>query len=164
MEIEVTSSRKTSLVTSLILLGILAVVVFGFAGYAVTPKSSHGSAILLTWDEWHLAKARFAYTNEKYSMQKDVQLLRSVLDGEADPVRTQILADRMLKNYQDGLITLSIERDILNRAIQAVRDWSIGTMTYEEADQAVQAGEAALDDMPEVQTPAQKIFLPRIAR
>ena len=164
MEIEVSRSRQEYLVTSLILLSVLALTVLGFIGYAVTPHTTNGSAAILTWEEWQLTKARFAYQAEKSAMQKDVYLLRSVLAGTADPVRIQIQVERMLQDYQSGLSTLSVERSLLNSAIQAVGDWSIGAAPFEQADQAVQAAEAALVNSPLPQEPFYQIFLPKVAR
>lgn len=164
MEIEVSRSRQEYLVTSLILLSLLALTVLGFIGYIVTPHTTNGSAAILTWEEWQLTKARFAYQTEKSGMQKDVYRLRSALDNPADPVRTQIQVERMLQDHQSGLSALSVERILLNRAIQAVGDWSIGAAPFEQADQAVQAAEDILTDSPELQSPVYQIFLPRVAR
>jgi hypothetical protein len=133
LEIEVDPSWVYyALAALLVLLGTL-----GWLGKGVTPQGRG----LLTWDEWQILRQRQAYAQQLAFLEKQTETLAVLLNARADPVRVQVVTERMrLELESGGLPALQPQRDAAAAAVASVRAWSLG---QEDRDSAVKVLETA---------------------
>ena len=129
MELELNLPKHTLLPLLIALASLLLAVVLGIVGKAVTPDGSQ----VLTWVEWKVLKDKRVYRQEYRQMREDVDALSKLLDQEPDPVRAQLLSEAILE--LDGLSALDYQRDLLKEAASAVRDWAVGALEKEAAQE-----------------------------
>ncbi len=137
MEIEI--ERKT-LVTILVAFGILGILVIGMLGHAVTPEGGK----VLSWGEWQILKAQSAYIEELQQLRQVSDELARMLNNRPDPVRVQMQVDRLEKTLAEGQSSLSDQRGVLFNAAEAVRSWSLGQISREQAVDAHAQAKASL--------------------
>ena len=135
------------------LIGLAAILLLaglGWLGYTFTP----GEDQLLTWSEWQVAKAQRAYQDELGRLQEAVDSLAALLETQSgglyrpDPVRAQLVAERIQRLTREGQPALQYPREKLALAAQAVSDWAVGASEYEVARLAVEEAIQALSPQP----------------
>jgi hypothetical protein len=122
----------------LLVLGLLAGLVF--LGRSLTPAGDR----VLSWSEWKILLAHRAYAKELAQLQQDVQVLSGLVSQSPDPVRAQVVCDRILAQAQAGEPALAVSREALSSASSAVEQWAIGAATHDEALTALQAAIQAI--------------------
>jgi hypothetical protein len=125
-----------------VLLGLL--LLFGWIGSSVTRTGPDGLPRLIGWSDWRLLQAEQAFRAERAALQLEVNLLIELLNTSPDPVRAQMTADRITRQYASGQPALSHQRLLVVQAAQAVLDWTVGVVPYAGAQQAVTAAVQAL--------------------
>ncbi len=126
------------------LAAILLLAGLGWLGYTFTP----GEDQFLTWSEWQVAKAQRAYQDELGRLQEAVDSLAALLETRPDPVRAQLVAERIQRLTSEGQPALQYPREKLALAAQAVSDWAVGAAEYEVARLAVEEAIQALSPQP----------------
>ncbi len=126
------------------LAAILLLAGLGWLGYTFTP----GEDQLLTWSEWQVTKAQRAYQDELGQLQEAVDSLAALLETRPDPVRAQLVAERIQRLTSEGQPALQYPREKLALAAQAVSDWAVGASEYEVARLAVEEAIQALSPQP----------------
>ena len=103
---------------------------------------------IFTWTDWQVRQARTAYTSELTDLRRDATVLADLLNAAVpDPVQGQLVADQMLIRWRQGQPALSVRRDGLIAAAQAVSDWAVGALPRETARQVVAEQLAALAEV-----------------
>ena len=103
---------------------------------------------IFTWTDWQVRQARAAYASELTDLRRDATVLADLLNAAVpDPVQGQLVADQLLIRWRQGQPALSIRRDGLIVAAQAVSDWAMGALPRETAWQVVAEQLAALADV-----------------
>jgi hypothetical protein len=139
MELELTFPRK-SWISLMVIPTILALAIaLGLVGKWITPSTEQ----VLSWEEWQILKSQRQYHREYQQLQKSAEGLSLLLDHEPDPVRAQLLSDSIQK--MTGLSSLDYQRQLLNEAAQAVRNWAVGAIDKGTANLSV---EKALEALP----------------
>ena len=139
MELELNLPKHTRLPLLIALASLLLAVVLGIVGKAVTPDGSQA----LSWVEWKVLKDKRAYRQEYRWMREDVDALSKLLDQEPDPVRAQLLSEAILE--LDGLSALDYQRELLKEAASAVRDWAVGALEKEAAQEKLNRVQLSLE-------------------
>ena len=121
MEVEL-NFPKDGRTPALLILALFVLLGLGALGRAVTPSGDR----LLTWDEWTLLQARQAYQRELAALRGDAEALAGLLAQSPDPVRAQLLAERVLAHTASGQPALDLPRQAVAAAAQALRDWAAG--------------------------------------
>jgi hypothetical protein len=124
---------------------IVALVGLGWLGKTVTPQCNR----VLSWSEWEIRKARQTYGVELSQLQKDTDDLAGLINGRPDAVRAQVVADRIVREEQNGQTALEVQRTGVELASEAVRAWAVGSGTRDEAKVALQNAITALQDAEE---------------
>ena len=145
MEVEF-SFPKDGRTPALLILALLVLLGLGALGRAVTPAGDR----LLTWDEWRLLQARQAYQRELAALRGDAERLAGLLAESPDPVRAQLLCERVLSETGSGQAALSLQREAVALAAQALRDWAAGAGERSAAEAAL---EAAVRRLAEAEAP-----------
>lgn len=135
---------RTKIILSLIVAAVL--VVLGFTGARFTTVSTAGRPQVLSWSGWQLLRAERAYQRELERLQREADGLVELLNQSSDPVRAQITAERIAKQYASGEPALAHPRALLITAANAVQDWSVGVVDDQVAQEALQAAQTALQD------------------
>jgi hypothetical protein len=135
MELDLSGHRLQLifLTVSVLLLGV------GWIGHAYLPSGDK----FLTRTEWQFLKASLAYRKELSRLQASTETLANLLNDRPDPVRAQLLAERMQRLASQGQPVLEYQRVKLIEAAQAVSDWAVGAIEREAArlvlEEAIQA-------------------------
>ncbi len=145
MEIELTglkTGNRTLWIIVLVFIG--TVVILGVIGRAYSPIDNAGNPRLLTWTEWQVIQAERSYQAELDSLRQEADQLATMLNQEPDPVRAQINAERVARQYVNGQPALQYQRELVITAAQAVGDWAAGAQAFEAALGAVEQLSQAL--------------------
>lgn len=115
----------------LVVTGILFLVGVIWLGRAFTPENG----AVLTPRNWQIMNARKAYTQELDGLVTGASALNQVLHtGQPDPIQGQIVTDAVQGEIkEDGHSALYEHRTALANAAVAIRSWTQGAMTYEDA-------------------------------
>ena len=117
-----------------ILAAVLLLVFFGAVGYLVTPADGR----VMTWTEWQVAQAERQYQRELRQLQDFGAELSGFLTVH-DPVRVQLQVQQMQEKVaQMSAPALERQREVFQRAANAVVDYQNGQASYNNAAQAVQ--------------------------
>jgi hypothetical protein len=135
---EITIDRKT-LSTTLILVGLLALLGLAALGRSYTVTTKAGSAEVLSWEDWQLAKAQKHFGSERNILRADADSLAILLDRAPDPVAAQLLAGRIGQHTSAGVSVLLPARTALLQAAQDVVSWSAGALDRDTAVASLQA-------------------------
>jgi len=119
---------------------IVALVGLTLIGRAITPEPPQ----ILSWTKWQTLKAERRYQNELGKLRQDVDTLAELLNQRPDPVQTQILAQRMLNDIEEGHPALSFQRELVAQAATDVQDWSVGALDRQEAAESLEIAVASL--------------------
>jgi len=121
---------------------VLIIVMVGITllGRAITPEPPH----ILSWTNWQMFKAERRYHREQGNLREDVVILAELLNQRPDPVQTQILAQRMLNDLEDGHPALNFQRELIAQATIDVQDWSIGALDRQVAKESLEIAIASL--------------------
>lgn len=123
----------------LMVLGLLAGLIF--LGRSLTPEGNK----VLTWPEWQICLAQKAYQKELGMLQKDVEVLVEIVNQPPDPVRAQIVCDKISEQLIEGQPALAMSRTALAQAAVSVEQWSVGAISRGEALTALQAAIYSID-------------------
>lgn len=123
----------------LMVLGLLVGLVF--LGKSLTPEGYK----VLTWPEWQICLAHQVYEKELRTLQNDVDILVELVNQAPDPVRAQIVCDKISGQVNEGQPALSISRQAIALAAGSVEQWSVGTISKDEALTALQAAINSVD-------------------
>jgi hypothetical protein len=119
------------------LIGLAALVALAlliWIGSVFTPEGEK----TLTWTEWQVVKAQRAYQQELDGLQMEASNLADLLNASPDPVRAQIVAERIQRLAADGQPSLHYQREKLALAAQAVSSWAVGAGDRETAAQSLE--------------------------
>ncbi len=137
MEIEFDINRWKKNVTEnfggLFLVLLVFFVVLGFLGKSFTPATN----TILSWSEWQIVKVEKEYNKQLSTDQQYAESLSKLLNAAPDPVRAQIVTDQVVQGTSTGLDALERQRQGLQAAATAVRQWAIGAGTMDEAQAAL---------------------------
>jgi hypothetical protein len=125
---------------------ILAVFLLGWLGYRFTP-TIEGEAQLLTWTEWQVLQGERRFQRELQRLQQDADRLTELLNRPPDPVRAQLIAERIVNTHSNGEASLQHPRELLVEAALAVRDWAVGAASRETAVRTLRQSVNALDTL-----------------
>ena len=118
-----------------------ALILLGRAFTPVPPR-------VFTWTDWQVKQARATYTSELTDLRRDASALADLLNAAVpDPVQAQLVADQLLIRWRQGQPALSVRRDGLIAAAQAVSDWAVGALPRETARLVVAEQLAALAEV-----------------
>ena len=113
-------------------------------GRALTPTPAR----IVTWTDWQVRQARDAYAAELADLRRDAAVLADLLNADVpDPVQAQLVANQIALRWRQGQPALSVRRDGLITAAQAVSDWAVGALPRETARQVVAEQLAALAEV-----------------
>lgn len=112
---------------------ITLLVGLGWLGHAYIPSGDR----LLTRSEWQILKARSAYQKELGGLQSAASTLAGLLNAQPDPVRAQLVTERIQRLTSIGEAALQYQREKLALAAQAVSDWAVGAVDRETARKAL---------------------------
>jgi hypothetical protein len=110
-------------------------------GRACTPESG----ALLTWADWRVLQGRQAYRLQLQALQRQAEALVELVNAPPDPVLAQLAADQTARQTREGHPALTFQRQLLDSAAQAVRDWAVGAGERAAARQALQAALQSLN-------------------
>lgn len=119
---------------------IFALVGVVLLGRAITPETPQ----VLSWTNWQTLKAERSYQRELGKLREDVGRLTELLNNRPDPVETQILAQRMLNNLEEGHPALLYQRELVAQAAISVQDWSVGALDRQFAVDSLEIAIASL--------------------
>jgi len=131
MEIEIDLSENWWITLLPIVIAVL--VVLAAIGAAVTPAEGG----ILTPYEWQLRKAEREFHRELAELRDGAEELAALLNKSPDPVRGGMIADNIQALAMDGLPALELQRQAVTAAAEAVRLWTMGGGTREQAEIAV---------------------------
>ena len=115
-------------------------------GRAFTPTTP--PLRVFTWTDWQVRQARDAYAAELADLRRDATVLADLLNADVpDPVQAQLVANQIALRWRQGQPALSVRRDGLITAAQAVSDWAVGALPRETARQVVAEQLAALAEV-----------------
>jgi hypothetical protein len=123
---------------------LLSLVLFGWIGAAFTPEGEK----TLTWTEWQVLKAQRTYQQELGRLQSEADALAELLNAPPDPVRSQIVAERIQRLIRDGQPALQYQREKLVYAAQGISYWAVGAGDREAAVSAFDELLASLTPQP----------------
>ena len=113
-------------------------------GRAFTPVPSR----IFTWTDWQVRQARDAYAAELAALRRDAAVLADLLNADVpDPVQAQLVANQIALCWRQGQPALSVRRDGVITAAQAVSDWAVGALPRETARPIVAEQLAALAEV-----------------
>lgn len=107
--------------TPVLIVALLGVVLLG---RAITPEPPH----ILSWRNWQTLKAERRYQYELDKLRQNVDTLAELLNNRPDPVGTQILAQRILNDLEEGHPALFFQRELVAQAALDMQDWSVGAL------------------------------------
>jgi hypothetical protein len=139
MELELTFPKKSWLSLAAFAAFLILLFLLMIAGKTVTPVPER----VLSWQEWRVLKGQRQYAREYHLLRQSAENLAELLKREPDPVRAQLLADSI--QSMSGLPALDYQRERLNEAAQAVRNWAVGAVDAKDARSTV---EKALESLP----------------
>lgn len=122
------------------LAALLALALLIWVGSVFTPEGEK----TLTWTEWQVSKAKRAYQQELGELQMEASSLANLLNASPDPVRAQIVSERIQRLAVAGQPSLQYQREKLALGAKAVSDWAVGAGDRETAVQAVNVAIQAL--------------------
>ena len=108
-------------------LAFLALASLVLIGRAVTPLGGG----ILTPSAWKLRRAEREYAAEVIQLRQEAQALADILNHAPDAVRAALTADRITQLTASGNPALSLQRQALTNAAEAVRLWAMAP-TQEE--------------------------------
>jgi hypothetical protein len=89
---------------------------------------------VIGWVDWTTRKTEEQYREELAELRQDLSELTQILqDQRPDPVQAEMAASRIAQDHIDGLGLLTRQREAVVIAAEAVRDWAVGYLTYEDA-------------------------------
>lgn len=117
--------------TVIVTVAFFAVIGIIFIGRSFTPQNGE----FLTPQNWQLMNSRKAYEQELNQLRSHILELSQLLHGgKPDPIKVQMTTDSTLEKVgESGHAALQIERDGVRSAVIAVRDWSQGELSFEDA-------------------------------
>lgn len=133
----------------------LALVIFGLVGKPYTVPDLEGYPLVLTWSDWRLFSAERAYRAELQQLRQEADLLIEFLNAAPDPVRAQLTAERIARQYSSGLPVLEHQRGLLIAAAEDVQSWSVGAVSRDQAVFSTDALVAGLQ-LPDGSEPAEE--------
>jgi len=142
---------------------ILLLAILGWLGYAYLPAGDR----TLTRSEWQVLKANHTYLKELGKLQVAAETLTGLINGEPDPVRTQLAVEAIQRLTSEGQPALFYPREKLALAAQSVRDWAVGALERETALQALAIAIQVLSPQPTptyAGDPSMLVFLPVVTR
>jgi hypothetical protein len=133
--------------SSLVALGLLALVGLALLGRAYTPDPPR----LVGWADWKALEVERRYQGELAQLRQDLAELADLLQSNPNPVQAEMAASRLAQRHGTGLGLLVRQREAVVAAAETVRDWAAGFVTYEDAVATVDAaieivGEETPDD------------------
>jgi hypothetical protein len=132
------AGRYPILLWILLVLGLLAGLIF--LGKSLTPEGNK----ILSWPEWQILLAHRAYEKELAQFQQDIGILADLVNQPPDPVRAQVVCDKISAQTQDGQPALAVPREALSNASNAIEQWAVGAATQDDALTALQAAIQAI--------------------
>ena len=146
MEIELIGLTRERLKDPLaVLLASLALaIILGLVGSHFTTTNTEGAPEILSWNEWKILIAERAYRAELLRLQQEADLLVASLNRLPDPVRAQLAAERITRQYTNGEPALKYQREAVTEAAVAVQDWAAGVLPRDQAAAAVNEATRAL--------------------
>jgi hypothetical protein len=138
MEIELEVGHEWKTVAVPLVIVLLAGLVL--IGRAVTPPGGG----ILTPSAWKLRQAERDYLAEMDELRQEAQELADILNRAPDAVRAGLAADRIAQLTASGHAALSLQRQALSDAAEAVRLWAMGGSERLEAEEALSTAIALL--------------------
>lgn len=145
MEIEIPLPVRKIQIALLGLAVLLGLAGLGAVGRFVSPLED-GRPRPMSWADWEAWKARRAFRDDIRRLREDAEALAVLLNGDPDPVRAQILAERIFARHREGTPLSAPAREALMAAARAAVRWSVGAADRAEA---VRAYEEAAARIPE---------------
>lgn len=127
MEIELKENMKSFWISALV---VLVLISFGAVGRLYTPLPAR----LFTWEDWSEMRMRQQHERELAQLTLFCDRLANALNEVPDAVKVQVLVQSGTVEVQQGTLpTLNEARGLVLEASVAVRDWSVGKLSREEA-------------------------------
>ncbi len=137
MEIEFSAPEGQNFYLVLTAVILLVVTGLGWLGYGVTRQSPDGRAAVMSWTDYRVIQAEKAYFAERAELRSAVEEIAQLLNKNASPAEAQIHLTRIEKSIGDGLPELAEARAAVLQAADAVRAWSLGKSSRDEAAEVI---------------------------
>lgn len=141
IEVELGENQKGWLWGGLLVLLLAAF--FVFVGRTFTAMLSEPR--VYTWQDWYVYKYRKQVRSEWKALRQDYLRLYESLEV-GDPIRVAVVAEGVMKTWEeDGLSTLSPQREALLTAARMALAWSQGKAERGEVQAALKKAKERLD-------------------
>jgi hypothetical protein len=137
MEIEFSAPEGQNFYLVIVAVLLLLVTGLGWLGYGVTRVGPDGRAVVMTWTDYRVIQAEKVYIAERAELRSAVEEIAQLLNKNASPVEAQIHLIRIEKSTGDGLPELAEARAAVFQATDAVRAYSLGKISRDEAAGAI---------------------------
>jgi len=136
MEIELPELPRWAPPVAAAVLLLAALAGLGALGRSVSPVAD-GRPRPISWADWEAWKTRRAFQAELRRLRQDLEEIAALVQGDPDPVRAQIAAERIFARHREGTSLSAPAREALMAAARAAVRWSVGAADREEALRAV---------------------------